>query len=125
MAESRRGLCLASKAREHLRVMGYVFGQKLQGHKSLQASVFRFIHHSHPAAAKLFKHPVMFDRSANHVPQPGFLNGIVAYFIHQANAGKVPLNHTNIVKIPMARSAPTHSRSRLNQARRSTATPSL
>jgi hypothetical protein len=49
-----------------LRIVSDFFWQELQSHKSPEASVLGFVHHTHPPAAQLLHDPVMQDGLADH-----------------------------------------------------------
>jgi hypothetical protein len=44
-------LRLALKSRERLRILGNIWGQKLESDKTVQPSVFGFVDHAHSTAA--------------------------------------------------------------------------
>src|SRR5579885_1273487 len=69
MIQSRRGLRLTTKTGKRLRVAGNFFGQELQRDEAVQARVLGLVHHSHAAAAKLFKNFVVGNVLANHSPE--------------------------------------------------------
>jgi hypothetical protein len=60
----RHGLAL--KAKQHMRVVGNIFGQELQCDKAAQLQVFGFVHHAHAAPAELLGDAVVRDGLADH-----------------------------------------------------------
>ncbi len=70
MVQRRSRLRLALKAAECLGILGHFIGQKLECDKTMQPRVFRFVNHTHPAAAKLVDNAVMRNGLADH----GFAN---------------------------------------------------
>ena len=49
--QDRDGLRLALESGKRLRISGNIIGQELERDKATQAGVFRFVDHTHPAAA--------------------------------------------------------------------------
>ena len=66
MVQRRSRLRLTLKAAESLGVLGHFVGQELECDKTMQARVFRFVNHTHPAAAQLLDNAVMRDGLADH-----------------------------------------------------------
>ena len=66
MVQGGRCLGLSPEASEGGRVAGDVFRKKLQSDKTMQAGVFSFVNHAHPATAELLDHPVVRDVLADH-----------------------------------------------------------
>ena len=54
------------KTGERLRVAGNLFGQEFEGDEAMQARVFRFVDHAHPAAAELLDDAIMRDGPPDH-----------------------------------------------------------
>ena len=52
MVEGRGGLRFTSETLQCLAVSGHVFREKLQGDKTVEASVLGFVHNTHPATAE-------------------------------------------------------------------------
>ena len=67
MVQRGSGLRFAAKPFQGLRVARQLFGQKFQGHETIEASVLRFVHDAHATAAQFFEHAVMRDGAANQV----------------------------------------------------------
>ena len=67
MVQSRGRLGLPLKAGQSLGVAGDVIGQELECHKTMKASVFSFVYHSHPPATDLLDNAVVGDGLADHV----------------------------------------------------------
>jgi hypothetical protein len=61
-----RGAGLALEAFHCLAVAGEIVGKKLYGDVAAEASVFRFVDHTHTAAAKLSQNSIVGDRLADH-----------------------------------------------------------
>src|SRR5579862_8555631 len=59
------GLCFALKSAENGWIAGHIVGQKFQGDKTVQARVFRLVHDTHAAAAKLFRDAVVREGLSN------------------------------------------------------------
>ena len=66
MIQRRSGPRLSPEALQRLRILRSFLGQKLQGNKTPQRSVFRFIDNSHPTAAQQFHNPVVGNCCSNH-----------------------------------------------------------
>ena len=66
MVQRRSRLRLALKAAERLGIPGHFIGQKLERDKAVQARVFGFVNHTHPAAAQLVDNAVMRNGLADH-----------------------------------------------------------
>ncbi len=63
----RRGsLCLTLKTGQSLGISGNFIGQELEGNKTAQPRVFRFLHHTHPTSTELLDDAVVRDGLANH-----------------------------------------------------------
>src|SRR5437879_13358425 len=71
MIQGRRGLGLALKAGERLRVAGDVFREKFEGDEAMQARVFSLIDHAHAATAEFFDDAVVRDGLADHCKLSG------------------------------------------------------
>src|SRR4029077_18346332 len=69
MIQRRGGLCLALKAGECLRVTGNFLRQELEGNEAMQARVFSFVHHTHPATADLLDDAIVRDGLADHAQE--------------------------------------------------------
>ncbi len=65
MVQGGGGLGLALEAAQSLRIAGNLIGQELEGDEAMQASVFSFVHHSHPPAAQLLDDAVVRDGLAD------------------------------------------------------------
>src|ERR1700722_8403061 len=70
MVERGRGVGFASKAGERLRVHFHLFGQELEGDKTMQARVFGFVDDAHSAAAQFLDDVVVRDDTPDHVSSP-------------------------------------------------------
>ena len=57
MIKGRRRLGFAAEAAESRGIAGNVFGKEFQCDKAVQARVFSFVNHAHPATAEFFNHP--------------------------------------------------------------------
>ncbi|MGO9606479.1 MAG: hypothetical protein ACLQAT_24330 [Candidatus Binataceae bacterium] len=66
MIQCGRGLRFASKASQCLRVASNFIGQELEGYKTIEPGVFRFIDPTHPAAAKFLDDAVVRDGLADY-----------------------------------------------------------
>ena len=77
------GLGLAPEAAERRGVAGDIFGKEFQGNKTVEAGVFGFVNHTHPATAELLDHPVVRDVLADH-----FAHGEVAPQRPRQNSGE-------------------------------------
>ena len=65
MVQCRCSLSFASKARQHQRVAGNVFGQKFERDKTLQPDVFCLVDHAHAAAPEFLDDAVVRDGLAD------------------------------------------------------------
>jgi hypothetical protein len=61
------GLSFALKTGKRQRVASNIFGKELEGDKTVKADVFRFVNHTHPAAAGLLDDAIVGDRLADHL----------------------------------------------------------
>ncbi len=61
MIQGRGGLRFALKARQRLRVLGNLIGQKFQRHEAVETGVFGFIDNAHSAATEFFQYLVVRD----------------------------------------------------------------
>src|ERR1700733_3288616 len=66
MVESGGSLRLSLKSGEGLGIARYLLRKELQGNKTSQACVFRFVNHAHPAPAEFFDHAVVRDELSDH-----------------------------------------------------------
>src|SRR5580692_2221664 len=66
MVQRGRRLSFALKSGESQRVAGDVFGQELQGDKTMQPNILRFVDHAHAAAAESLNDAVVRDGLAEH-----------------------------------------------------------
>ena len=67
MVQRRSGAGFAAEAFESLGILGSIVGKKLQGDEAAELRVFRFVNHSHAAAAEQFNDAVVGDGLADHV----------------------------------------------------------
>ncbi len=67
LIQCRGGLGFALKTRQTLGIMCRVRRKKFQRHKTMQAGIFRFVHHTHSAATKFLNDAIMGDLAAFHV----------------------------------------------------------
>ena len=66
MIQRGRGLGLALKAGQRLRVAGNFFGQELESDEAMQPRILGLIDHAHAPAAELLKNAVVRDGLADH-----------------------------------------------------------
>ena len=66
MVQRRSRLRLALKASEGLRISGHFIRQKFERDKAVQARVFRFVNHTHTAAAQLVDNAVVRNGLPDH-----------------------------------------------------------
>ena len=66
MVQRRRGLGLALKASQRLRIFGDIVRQEFEGHEAAQLQILGLVHHAHATAAQLFDGAVVRDRLPNH-----------------------------------------------------------
>ena len=66
MIQRGGGAGLAAKTLEGLRVLGRIFGQKLQGNEAAELSVLGLVDDSHAPAAKQVENPVVRDCLSDH-----------------------------------------------------------
>ena len=66
MVQRGSGLGLALKAAERRGILGHFIGQKLERDKAMQPRVFRFVNHTHPAAAQLLDNAVVRNGLSDH-----------------------------------------------------------
>jgi hypothetical protein len=66
MVQSGRCLGFTLKAGECLRITGNFFRQELQGNKTMQPGIFRFVDHPHAPAAQLLDDAVVRDGLVDH-----------------------------------------------------------
>ena len=60
------GLRFTLKTGQSLGITGNLFGQELEGYKTMQACVFGLVNHTHSAAAEFFDDPIVGDGLADH-----------------------------------------------------------
>ncbi len=66
MVQRRSRLRLTLKSAERLGIPGHFIRQELEGDKTVQPGVFRFVNHTHPTAAQLSDNAVVRDSLADH-----------------------------------------------------------
>ena len=66
MIEGRRGLRLAVKPGEGMRITGYILRQKLERDETVETSILSLVDDPHPAAAEFLDDMVMRDGLADH-----------------------------------------------------------
>jgi hypothetical protein len=65
MVQGRGSFRLTAKTLQGLHIFGHIFRQELQGHKTVKAGIFGFIHYTHPSTAQLLDDAVMRDGLAD------------------------------------------------------------
>ncbi len=108
VVERRSGPRLALEAIERLGILGQIFRQKLERHKTAERGVFGLVHHAHPAAAQLFQNSIVRDGFPNHrwahmlSSEQGTVNkrrngGVNSRLITQTHAGRFPRSSRSYV----------------------------
>ena len=67
VVESGRGVSLAAKAFESLRVLRKILGQEFEGDEAAEFSVLGLVNHAHAAPAEFFHDAVVRDGLSDHV----------------------------------------------------------
>src|SRR5262245_35644545 len=65
-------------------VMGQLFGKEFERNGTLQARIFRLVHHAHPATTQLLQDAVVRDRLADHGKKTHALGSILVTLIVMA-----------------------------------------
>ena len=66
MVQSGRRFRLAPETLQRLAILSYIFGQELQGNKTVEPGILGLIHHTHPAATDLLNDAIVRDGLVDH-----------------------------------------------------------
>src|SRR6185436_18727395 len=88
MVERRGGPGFTLKAAQGLGITRQIAGDELERHRTVQARIFGFVHHAHPAAAELLEDAVVRERLTDQRIVAG-LTAVVAALSGELACGEI------------------------------------